>query len=581
MSDREASTGKPDLKMESRERRSENDKKLFVEPDHRSGINGTVAKPPAVPGEDSDREDFSVNQSNSTGSKSGNRKSTAENDKSETKPEFTGSYRPEQNRRAAEPADPQSDDGSTDTVVKNSTCDISETKKKETQRVDDLFELADSEAQSNGGETATRESSEVQSSASLTGRMKRKRLLKKEISGGSSGNEPRRTPAVKSRPFDEVLQMIRAHKHSSLFESRLQSQETEEYKGMVRQHLDLETVQAKINSGSYSSSTHAFYRDLLLLFNNVVTFFPKSSKESVAARELCILVSIEMKKALQVAQIDPSPEVVDSSPTIPSRSKGPDLEGSQSLLAKQKSSVPIIVCRKRSKISSKLSSTTGLGEKGERSNDDEKLAVDLKSSIKIASTNPVEDQGTAKDSKVKEKPITGARSMRRSNDSATNSSGPTIKKQNTNSGWKPSSGNETETQIPIPIPIPDKKKSDTVTLEKKRSAADFLKRIKQNSPAETTTKRTGRGGSSSSVVNTAAEQKKGSGGKSEKGKERVLAIRQSNNKKRLKEDGSSPSKRSVGRPPKKAAEADPTPIKRAREGVGKEPLKRPKKRARR
>ncbi|XP_023548320.1 uncharacterized protein LOC111806995 isoform X2 [Cucurbita pepo subsp. pepo] len=497
MSDREASTGKPDLKMESRERRSENDKKLFVEPDHRSGINGTVAKPPVVPGEDSDREDFSVNQSNSTGSKSGNRKSTAENDKSETKPEFAGSYRPEQNRRAVEPADPQSDDGSTDTVAKNSTCDISETKKKETQRVDDSSELADSEAQSNGGETATRESSEVQSSASLTGRMKRKRLLKKEISGGSSGNEPRRTPAVKSRPFDEVLQMIRAHKHSSLFESRLQSQETEEYKGMVRQHLDLETVQAKINSGSYSSSTHAFYRDLLLLFNNVVTFFPKSSRESVAARELRLLVSIEMKKALQVAQIDPSPEVVDSSPTIPSRSKGPDLEGSQSLLAKQKSSVPIIVCRKRSKISSKLSSTTGLGEKGERSNDDEKIAVDLKSSIKIASTNPVEDQGTTKDSKVKEKPITGARSMRRSNDSATNSSGPTIKKQNTNSGWKPSSGNETETQIPIPIP--DKKKSDTVTLEKKRSAADFLKRIKQNSPAETTTKRNSRGGSSSSL----------------------------------------------------------------------------------
>ncbi|KAG6575664.1 hypothetical protein SDJN03_26303, partial [Cucurbita argyrosperma subsp. sororia] len=581
MSDREASTGKPDLKMESRERRSENDKKLFVEPDHRSGINGTVPKPPAVPGEDSDREDFSVNQSNSTGSKSGNRKSTAENDKSETKPEFAGSYRPEQNRRAAEPADPQSDDGSTDTVVKNSTCDISETKKKETQRVDNSFELADSEAQSNGGETATRESSEVQSSASLTGRMKRKRLLKKEISGGSSGNEPRRTPAVKSRPFDEVLQMIRAHKHSSLFESRLQSQETEEYKGMVRQHLDLESVQAKINSGSYSSSTHAFYRDLLLLFNNVVTFFPKSSRESVAARELRLLVSIEMNKALQVAQIDPSPEVVDSSPTIPSRSKGPDLEGSQSLLAKQKSSVPIIVCRKRSKISSKLSSTTGLGEKGERSNDDEKLAVDLKSSIKIASTNPVEDQGTTKDSKVKEKPITGARSMRRSNDSATNSSGPTIKKQNTNSGWKPSSGNETETPIPIPIPIPDKKKSDTATLEKKRSAADFLKRIKQNSPAETTTKRNGRGGSSSSVVNAATEQKKGSGSKSEKGKERVLAIRQSNDKKRLKEDSSSPSKRSVGRPPKKAAEADPTPIKRAREGVGKEPLKRPKKRARR
>ncbi|XP_038897226.1 uncharacterized protein LOC120085356 [Benincasa hispida] len=567
VNDREASTGKPDLKTESRERRSENDKNLFGEPDHRSGPNGTVAKPSAVPGEDSDREDFSVNQSNSTGSKSGNRKSTAEIAKSETKPDFAGSYRPEQNRRAAEPAGPQSDDGSTDTVVKNPTCDISETKKKETQRVDDSSELADSEAQSNGGGTTTRESSEVQSSASLTGRMKRKRLLRKEISGGSSGNEPRRTAAVKSQRFDEVLQKIRAHKHGSLFESRLQSQETEEYKAMIRQHLDLEIVQTKINSGSYSSS-HAFYRDLLLLFNNVVTFFPKSSKEFVAACQLRLLISNEMKKSLQVARIDPSPEVVDSSP-IPSRSKGPDLEGSQSLLAKQKSSVPIIVCRKRSKISSKPSST-GLGEKGERSNDDEKPAVDLKSSIKIVS-NLVEDEDTTKDSKVKEKPITGARSMRRSNDSATNSSGPSsIKKQNTNSRWKPSSANETET------PTPDKKKSETVALEKKRSAADFLKRIKQNSPAETI-KRNGRGGSSS-VGHVAPEQKKGSG-KSDKGKEKMSTMKQSNDK-RPKEDAS-PSKRSVGRPPKKAAEADPTPIKRAREGGGKEPLKRPRKKAKR
>ncbi|KAA0058661.1 histone H3.v1 [Cucumis melo var. makuwa] len=571
VNDREASTGKPDLKTESRERRSENDKKHFGEPDHRSGPNGTVTKPPPVPGEDSDREDFSVNQSNSTGSKSGNPKSTAEIAKSETKPDFTGSYRPEQNRRTVEPAGPQSDDGSTDTVVKNPTCDISETKKKETQRVDDSSELADSEAQSHGGGTTTRESSEVQSSASLTGRMKRKRLLRNEISGGSSGNEPRRSAGIKSRRFDEVLQLIRAHKHGSLFESRLQSQETEEYKGMVRQHLDLEIVQTKINSGSYSSSNLAFYRDLLLLFNNVVTFFPKSSKEAVAACELRLLVSNEMKKSLRVAQTDPLPEVVDSPPTIPSQSKGPDLEGSQALLAKQKSSVPIVVCRKRSKISNP--STTGTGEKGDRSNDDEKPAADLKSSIKIVSNLVEED--TTKDSKVKEKPTTGARSMRRSNDSATNSSGPSSsKKQNITSRWKPSSANETE------IPTPDKKKSETVALEKKRSAADFLKRIKQNSPAETT-KRNGRGGSSGGVGNATPEQKKGNS-KNDKAKERVSStMKQSNDKKRPKEDAS-PSKRSVGRPPKKAAEAEPpTPIKRAREGGGKEPLKRPRKKSKR
>lgn len=335
---------------------------------------------------------------------------------------------------------------------------------------------------------------------------------------------------------------------------------------MVRQHLDLEMVQAKVNSGSYSSSSLAFYRDLLLLCNNAVIFFPKFSKEAVAACELRLLVSNELKKSLQVVRTDPSPEVVDSSPAVPSRSKGADLEGSHSLLAKQKSSVPIIVCRKRSKISAKLSSS--LGEK-DRSSNDEKSAVDIKPTVKKAS-NAVEDHGTTKDSKVKEKPVTGARSMRRSNDSTTNSSGPSIKKQNASSGWKPGSANEMETSTP------DKKKPETVALEKKRSAADFLKRIKQNSPAETI-KRNSRVGSGSSCGNATAEQKKGST-KSDKGKERA-SLRQSNDKKRVKDDAS-PSKRSVGRPPKKA-EAEPVPTKRAREGGGKEPLKRPKKRSRR
>lgn len=331
---------------------------------------------------------------------------------------------------------------------------------------------------------------------------------------------------------------------------------------MVKQHLDLETVKTRLQKGAYSSCTLAFYRDLLLLFNNAALFFPKSSPESIAAHQLRHLVLNEIPK-----YTDSSPKEHPLTPDAAVSQPKPELERSDSLLAKHKASAPIIVCRKRSSILAKPSSSAASFGPKDKEGTDEK-------SPKPPPINPrsdaaVEDDNVAMKTNAKEKPVTGARSLRRSNKNPatnnTNTSSSSSKKQTSTS---PSSKASLANKVESTPKADNKKKAEALALEKKRSAADFLRRIKRNSPAETLkpggkelkTRHSGRGNSSRN--------------------ERVL--RQSSDKKLVKEEGS-PSKRSVGRPPKKAAKANTVSVKRGKDSAGKEAAssKRPRKRPRR
>ncbi|KAF2319345.1 hypothetical protein GH714_014933 [Hevea brasiliensis] len=245
--------------------------------------------------------------------------------------------------------------------------------------------------------------------------------------------------------------------------TQLSSEETDAYKNMVRQHLDLETIETKLEQGSYSSSNLSFYRDLLLLVNNAIVFFPKSSTESLAAYELRLLLSNEMKKESQKSEFTVASQNIASQPKS-------ELERSNSLL---KGSAPIVVCRKRSSLSAKPSSS-GYGQKIEQqqqpqqSNDTEQPS-DPKPTIVEQSTMKIES---------KEKPATGTRSSRRTNKNLTKVTSAPSKKQNASPTTK-ADADKPET------PKTDKKKTEALALDKKRSAVDFLKRIKKNSPVET------------------------------------------------------------------------------------------------
>ncbi|XP_048425226.1 LOW QUALITY PROTEIN: uncharacterized protein LOC103963872 [Pyrus x bretschneideri] len=175
-----------------------------------------------------------------------------------------------------------------------------------------------------GGATASRQqNSDVQSSASLS---KRKRRCGGGGEGGgggsrswsrsSSGEEAegdevspatskgvKQLKLVKSEPLIKVLKIIRSHRLGSVFERRLRSQESERYKSLIRQHMDLRMIQSKLNKGVYTEDCiRLSFRDLLLLFNNAVVFFRKNSPEHNAAQELRSIVLKEMNDQLPKPQ---------------------------------------------------------------------------------------------------------------------------------------------------------------------------------------------------------------------------------------------------------------------------------------
>ncbi|WVY99686.1 hypothetical protein V8G54_025756 [Vigna mungo] len=572
---------KPDLAVPG-EVRPENDKtggEVEEVGPANSGPERTANADKMLPttGDESDRENQSVNESNSTGSRFDK---TGEGDaklRIEPDPVQTGSKEVDPVARKGKPVGEESNNGSYDALAKVPTCEsVPPSDERKVEQDDDSSELHDSVAHS--GEGGTRESSEVQSSASLT--RKRKTRRRKDVSGsdGRGGGtstlpENEEVTMVKSEPLVGILELIKGHEHCSLIESRLESQlESDRYKDIVKQPLDMETIQLRIQKGQYFSCTSAFFRDLLLLFTNATVIFPHDSPESQAARQLHRLVTTEMKNHAQT-QSDPIPRKSDSlPPNIP-------LAKPDSLLSKNKASGPILVCRKRSSMLAKPSSTT-FGQKNDQPifNDKKERAP----SDSKPPTKPSSDTDEEEPPKAKEKPVTGVRSLRRSNKNLNN------KKLSSNSTPKAgSSGNKPSESLK-----PEKSKAEGGADKKRSAAADFLKRIKRNTSVDAVKgggAGGGGGGSSSSSkgggVGAKEQKKMVNNVKGDKGKERasrhsVGGGSGSADKRNKNIENSSQSKRSVGRPPKKAAETNAGNSKRGRENsasAGKD--KRPKKRS--
>lgn len=70
-------------------------------------------------------------------------------------------------------------------------------------------------------------------------------------------------------------------------------QMSEKYEQVIRRHMDLETVREQLlrdQQGAWAYITIHMYRDLLLICNNAIAFYPKGSREYSAAlhlRHLC------------------------------------------------------------------------------------------------------------------------------------------------------------------------------------------------------------------------------------------------------------------------------------------------------
>ncbi|XP_013637176.1 PREDICTED: uncharacterized protein LOC106342710 isoform X2 [Brassica oleracea var. oleracea] len=264
-----------------------------------------------------------------------------------------------------------------------------------------------------------------------------------------SGEDNIKPDGNQSQPLIEIIKLIRSHPRGSVFASRLRSQETKDYKRVIRQHLDIKTIEKKMEKGSYVSSSLSFYRDLKLLFTNAIVFFPTSYSEYVAAQELRTLVSNEMKKTTGIS----SHRVIKS-------------EGG-SLVSKQKTSAPPLVgCKKKSFASKKaLPSSSSFKQKDEIQVSEEKdvttTAIATRSSRRTSKGMEV----VAKDTKMGR----DKNSNKKQTDSKADSSNDDDEKEET----------------------PKTEKKMASEKKKKKSVAEFLKRIKNNSPhkgKETTSK---------------------------------------------------------------------------------------------
>ncbi|KAI4385954.1 hypothetical protein MLD38_003938 [Melastoma candidum] len=408
-------------------------------------------------------------------------------------------------------------------------------------------------------EESKENSSDVQSSASLTGCISLKRKRKGRRLDEIASLEPLvsfltlSAAGMKLPPIVDVLKTIRSKRHSSFFERSPPLPESQKYLSIVRQPMDLETIQSRVEKGSYTSTSSnlAFNRDLLLLINNALVFYPKFSLENEAALELQLLLSTEHGRRTSAG------DEVDISK--------PELERSDSLLTKQKASAPIVVCRKRSLMSIKPSSNSF-----SRKIDPVFPAVTPVSSLGQQSLMTVNS--------MNERPASGTRSLRRSkNIPSSHGSAATVisnQRQIPSSNEKPEDS-KTD-QIKNNCSSNSKNEALTLTSTKKRCAADFLKRIKRNSPI---------GKSKISVGNetksTKGSHQKKKGGKGEKQNGSGML-------KQGSKEESNPSKRSVGRPSKKGAMVLVESMgKRGRESEDKEaaaaaaPRKRTRKLSRR
>ncbi|KAK6933693.1 SANT/Myb domain [Dillenia turbinata] len=495
----------------------------------------------AVVGED-ESENQSFNESNTTESKCENRgggvggeiggsDEPVETEREEPVEEETGQKKPDP--ETSESTKPVSYNESSDSVLKKTEAEEEEEMKGTTV------------VGGGGEEPTTKESSDVQSSASLTGR-KRRRKRGEEAETEEVSPATTKRICAKSQPLLEFLEIIRSHKHGSLFETRLHSQATERYKNIVRQHVDLKTIQTRLEEGKYSSCARRFYRDLLLLVSNAIVFYPKSKPECLAAHELRELVSSQMKKGTSRRPESSSAEPAQAAQAS-SHSK-PGSDRYDSLLAKHKSSAPIVVCRKRSSLSAKPASDKMVDEKPAAA--DQKLPSKL-SAVVLEDTKP-----KGKDNR----PATGARSSRKNNKNRRNNT--PNKNQSANTSSEPSTKDKGETNKKdknANTKDKDKDSSDNASsLAKKRSAADFLKRIKRNSPNKggsvADTPKTGGNGSNNGGRGGDQKKKHNSKGDNTTSGRRDPILQRTRGVGKQANEENSPSKRNVGRPPKKGAE---------------------------
>ncbi|CAA7029691.1 unnamed protein product [Microthlaspi erraticum] len=130
----------------------------------------------------------------------------------------------------------------------------------------------------------------------------------------------------------KIYNTISQNECALVFRRRLDSQKRGRYKKLVRRHMDLDTVKARIN-GCLISSAKELFMDFLLVANNAAIFYSKNTREHKSAVFLRDIVTKSLKHYLREDQHPPhrSSSVTTSTkvPVLPSTSTSPAVRTSQ------------------------------------------------------------------------------------------------------------------------------------------------------------------------------------------------------------------------------------------------------------
>ncbi|XP_048229606.1 bromodomain-containing protein 8 isoform X2 [Ricinus communis] len=95
-----------------------------------------------------------------------------------------------------------------------------------------------------------------------------------------------------------IFDSIAENKCATVFRRRLDSQKRGRYKKMILQHMDIDTLRSRISSHSITTLKEVF-RDLLLLANNALVFYSKTTREYKSALQLREIVTKSLQQHLK------------------------------------------------------------------------------------------------------------------------------------------------------------------------------------------------------------------------------------------------------------------------------------------
>lgn len=360
-------------------------------------------------------------------------------------------------------------------------------------------------------------------------------------------------------------------------------QESQRYKNLIRQHVDLHVVQSRLDKGVYKDCTHNFFRDLLLVFNNAVVFFRKTTPEHVAALELRSLVLKEMNEELPKSQ-----PVVSTVKPRPNKESDITTTTTSTSVRPSKSS-SIVLCGKRGSINALSEGGNNNKKGGVRK---ERVEVEEKEAKVKVNEKKVDDTPLVKteDKGVRKRRTQESRGGRRSRTTTSNS-------KNVESKTKlEHGGNELSSHDGLEVVKTEKKEE----VKKRQGAASFLRRMKQNGRGGV-----GRANNSSDVSEDESkdsmveeeedeeegvdDMKKKKAGRKKAEVERKVRVTRSSSGNRGRRGGRGQesggrAKRGVGRPPKRSDTAAAGSGKRGKDNGEADQVGsagRPRKRTRR